>query len=165
MRQGLVGIVVAAAACGGTDGIARPAPAPAAAPMAATAAPPDTVPPVPRDRVRNVEWTLVRLVVRGQELPLVEGSVATFLIDDADRVAGRASVNRYAGTLAPLMPVGEIRWMSPGFAVTKMAGPPELMRQEDAFLLALGQTTHVEVVGERLVLRSEDGAMRLEFRR
>lgn len=163
MRRGLAGIAMALAACGGAERPARTAMAPAV--QAAGVAPDTAPPPVPREQVRNVEWTLARLVVGGRELPLVEGSTATLLIDDADRVAGRASINRYAGTLAPRMPVGEIRWMSPGFAVTKMAGPPELMRQEDAFLLALGRTTHVEMAGERLVLRSDDGGMRLEFRR
>jgi heat shock protein HslJ len=85
---------------------------------------------------------------------LVEDSAMTIEFGTDDTVAGDAGVNRYNGpyTLAS----GELA-IGP-LATTKMAGEPELMAQEQAFLAALEATVTWRVVRGALELRDENGA-------
>ena len=71
------------------------------------------------------EWEVTEMAIGGELVTPIEGSRLTVEIADG-RVAGSAGVNRYMG------PVSD-----EGFgllATTMMAGPPELMGQEQIFL-------------------------------
>jgi heat shock protein HslJ len=44
-----------------------------------------------------------------------------------------------------------------------MAGPPELMKQENQFLTALPQTTRFSLFGQKLIFENTEKGIRLEF--
>jgi heat shock protein HslJ len=94
------------------------------------------------------------------EMKPVERSRVSFSCTPDGEVAGKASINRYSGSMVA---VGDriIRWNP--FRVTRMAGPPELMKQESLFLQALPETTRFFMFGEKLVLENENRGVRLEF--
>jgi heat shock protein HslJ/uncharacterized protein YecT (DUF1311 family) len=100
------------------------------------------------------EWRLTRLVMDGQEVALVPGSAPSVQVDEAGTVRGNASINRFSRGYA-VDASGTLEWSRTGFAMTRMAGSPELMRQEDRFLEALGRAVRLRVDGDTLVL--EDG--------
>ena len=80
----------------------------------------------------------------------------TFGVDD--RVSGRASVNRLMGQYS--IEAGVLRLGA--LATTMMAGPPELMEQEQRVLSALGQPLRIETDDDGAVrLVSDDGAVLL----
>lgn len=86
------------------------------------------------------------------------GTTATIAFE-AGRAAGLAGVNRYAGEAS-----GGDGTISLGpLAVTRMAGPEQAMRDEDAFLAALAAVAVWSIVEGRLELRSADGALLLTF--
>ena len=85
-----------------------------------------------------------------EELPPWAGLDLRF--EEAEfRVSGSAGCNRYFGryTIDPAgsgMQFGEM-------AVTRMMCAPEVMRWENAFLLAFTQVTHYQVGGDELLLQ------------
>jgi heat shock protein HslJ len=90
---------------------------------------------------------------------LIQGTAAsrdrtpTLLFEEPDRVAGHSGVNRFSGNLdSASLDDGAIR-MGP-FSATRMAGPPELMRQEQSFLAGLEQARTVKLSGGQLRLMS-----------
>jgi heat shock protein HslJ/uncharacterized protein YecT (DUF1311 family) len=107
-------------------------------------------------------WRLTRLLRDGQQLGLGAGSAPSIQFDEAGHVNGNASVNRFSGGYA-IDASGALRWSEPGFAATRMAGPPELMRQEEWFLDALRRAVHVRVAGDTLVLSNDDETTVLTF--
>lgn len=72
------------------------------------------------------EWEVSGLAVGGELQPPIGGSRLTLTVDD-DRVWGRSGVNRFTGGF------GEDGVFGP-LAVTRMAGPQDLMIQEDIYL-------------------------------
>lgn len=90
-------------------------------------------------------WTLVAGAVDSVDLSSF-GITATFTETD---VSGHAGVNRYAGpySVGPgdAMDVGAV-------ASTRMAGPEDAMRAEQAYLATLETVTAYGVTGTRLVL-------------
>jgi heat shock protein HslJ/uncharacterized protein YecT (DUF1311 family) len=111
---------------------------------------------------RGLEWRLAGWMADGVERVLVPDSSVTISFDPSGKLAGNASVNRFNGQYR-FNARGDLEWPRAGFAVTRMSGPPELMRQERAFLAVLRRTRHYRVEGERLVLESADGAVVLTF--
>ncbi len=107
------------------------------------------------------DWTLQSLVIDGQALPLPPGSAATLRAVEGEGVSGMAFVNRYSGRLA-VTDAGGLSW-GQAFALTKMAGPPELMELESQYLQALQQTTRARIDGSGLTLQSGDGKTKLVF--
>lgn len=107
-------------------------------------------------------WTLVEMHVSGEPVPIVPGSPPTLALGEDGRVFGHAGVNRYGGRLTTRAD-GRVSWAG-GIDSTKMAGPPELMAQEEVFLAALERTDEMILEKDRLVLQSGDGAVRLVFR-
>ncbi len=123
--------------------------------------------PSPRDvvaAVRGHEWRLVGLVVAGTPTPIVPGSAITIRFDDNGLARGAASLNRYQRGYR-LGPDGALGWVGPGFAATRMAGPPDLMRQEAAFLEALQTASRLRIEEGKLLLESANGGTRLTFER
>jgi heat shock protein HslJ/uncharacterized protein YecT (DUF1311 family) len=110
----------------------------------------------------GVEWRLVSWVADGLEHPLVADSSVTVSFDPSGKLSGNASVNRYNGQYR-FNADGDLEWPRAGFALTRMSGPQELMRQERAFLSALRRTRHYRVDGEQLVLESADSSVVLTF--
>jgi heat shock protein HslJ/uncharacterized protein YecT (DUF1311 family) len=113
---------------------------------------------------RGNEWHLVKWVANGTEKPIVPDSVVTVAFDPSGKIAGNASVNRFAGTYRFDID-GRLEWPRAGFSLTKMAGPQPLMAQERAFLESLRRTTQYRVDGQQLVLESQSGATVLMFAR
>lgn len=113
--------------------------------------------------VADVEWTLVKLERNGETLEPRAGSKATLRMRTDGAVGGLATINRYFGA-ARFSEDGAVTWTGP-MGSTQMAGPPELMEQEAAFLQALQSVARWGMEGTDLVLESGDGAVRLTFRR
>lgn len=96
--------------------------------------------------------------VRGEWVAVaIQGAAAspdrtpTLLFDDAEQVAGHSGVNRFSGNLdSKSLASGAVR-MGP-FGATRMAGPPELMRQEQQFLEALEQARTIKMTAGQLIL-------------
>lgn len=84
----------------------------------------------------------------------VEGSQLTITFGTDGTVSGDAGVNRYQGSVEI---DGEAIAFGP-LATTKMAGDPDLMAQEAAFVKALEASTQWAVVRGMLELRDADGA-------
>ncbi len=72
---------------------------------------------------------------------------------DAMRVYGSGGVNRFHGSFK----VDGDRLSFSQMALTRMAGPPELMRQEDALMAALEKTASYRITKETLRLFDRDG--------
>lgn len=108
-------------------------------------------------------FTLTALTVKGKETPLPATRRPTIQFGDNGAVSGMAGVNRYS-TAATVSGKDSLAWTSP-VAATKMAGPPEAMALENAFLQALEAANKVELRDGKLKLTSTDGVTRLEFQR
>jgi heat shock protein HslJ len=106
---------------------------------------------------------LVKLERDGETLEPLSGSRATLRMRPDGAVGGLATINRYFGA-ANFSEDGVVTWTGP-MGSTQMAGPPELMEQEAAFLQALQSVARWRVEGTDLVLESGDGAVRVTFRR
>lgn len=85
-----------------------------------------------------------------------EGRDAQLVIDD-QTVAGTMGVNRFTGQLVDGL-------LGPGLAMTRMAGPPHLMSQEDTLMSHLHAADTVVVTDEGMTL-SRDGLEMVELRR
>ncbi|HMO66454.1 MAG TPA: META domain-containing protein [Verrucomicrobiota bacterium] len=105
--------------------------------------------------LREADLKLARLVADGQTItvPAERPPALQFLADGG--VAGFAGVNRFNGAFT-LGPEGTLTW-GPGLAATRMAGPPERMALENAFMKALPATTRLGVLPYGVVFQSEDG--------
>jgi len=88
----------------------------------------------------------------------------TLAFDPSGKIAGNASVNRFAG-IYRFDVNGRLEWPRAGFSLTRMAGPQPLMAQERAFLDSLRRTTQYRADGQQLVLESQSGATVLMFAR
>lgn len=110
--------------------------------------------------IAGVDWQLVRLEFAGDEMRPAEGSLISLSCTPDGEVAGSASINRYNGNVET--DGGRILRWSP-FRVTRMAGPPELMKQESKFLDALPQSTRFSLFGKKLIFENEARGVRLEF--
>jgi heat shock protein HslJ len=102
-------------------------------------------------------WAVTRYRV-GDELvePVASIGGATMTIE-GDRISGTMGVNRFTGRLGGGPPIGPM-------AVTKMAGPPEMMAQEDALLAHLQEADHFEVHASGMCV-SREGLTTVEFDR
>jgi heat shock protein HslJ/uncharacterized protein YecT (DUF1311 family) len=112
----------------------------------------------------GVEWQLQGWRVDGAEQPRVPGSQITVAFDPTGKVSGSGSVNRYTGGFR-FDQDGRLVWPPGGFAVTKMAGPAALMKQERNFLQTLRRMTTYRSEGNRLILESASGRTVMTFTR
>jgi len=90
---------------------------------------------------------------------LVAGSSITADFGTDGKVAGKASVNQYS---ADYTVTGDAITFGPA-TLTRMAGPPELMAQEDAYLKALEKASTWKVSGGTLELRASDGSLQVSY--
>ncbi len=84
---------------------------------------------------------------------LVASSTITINFTVDGEVAGNASINEYGTTFKV---DGENLTIAPEIRTTMMAGPDELMKQEQAYLAALPKTTRYEIVNDELILWNKD---------
>jgi heat shock protein HslJ len=121
--------------------------APWGAAFASTPAPP---------RLENTAWVVERL---GERPPLAGTSLT--LRFEGGRVAGSDGCNRYG---APVTVRGTALQVSPRGMSTKMACPPAVMQQAEAFQTALRASRGFRLGGERLRLVGPDGRPLLVLR-
>jgi heat shock protein HslJ len=107
-------------------------------------------------------WRLTRLLPNGPPFARSPESMPCIEFGAAGRVRGNASVNCFSAGYA-IDASGGLRWSETRFATTRMAGPPELMRQEAWFLDALRHAAHVRVAGDTLVLADDEQTVVLMF--
>ena len=101
------------------------------------------------------EWMLVEL--DGEAVEVGEAELALSLAFDLEeaRVTGSGGVNRLTASFA--LSGDELRFGP--LATTRMAGPEEAMRREQAFLDALARVTSYELDGRTLTLLADDEAI------
>lgn len=95
------------------------------------------------------EWRLTDLC--GEVMP--GDARATLKFMPEDRISGRATVNRYNG---PLRLVKDGIEVGP-FATTRMAGSPEDMERERAYLAALEAAKSISTIGDDQLVIAVDG--------
>lgn len=79
------------------------------------------------------------------------------LMIDGTLIAGTMGINRFSGQIDDELPIGPL-------ATTRMAGPSELMRQEDTLLEHLQSADAFEVVDDGMFVRG-DGLLLVELER
>ena len=88
--------------------------------------------------------------------PAVDSTLTVAFGSDG-KVSGNGGVNRFMGDFesgAKSVKIGPLQ-------STKMAGPPELMTQETAYLTALQNSTTWEIKSGTLTMRDAGGAMQV----
>ena len=123
---------------------------------------PAMVTPANLDRLVNHEWLLKNITVESQRVIMHVDATQTLQFGPDGRVMGYGGVNRFAGTYK-FSPEGVLSFPAPGLVSTRMAGPPEIMEKERAFLKGLAKCTRVIVAKDGLQMQSEDGATVLVF--
>lgn len=110
------------------------------------------------------KWALDLLRVDGDAITPEQPGSFTFLCNDEGLAMGKSGINSYRGNLE-LTPSGQVLWNTDSFVSTKMAGPPQLMDQESAYLRALARTqeAYLKANGGRLVLRDASGNNYIEY--
>ncbi|OQY07826.1 MAG: hypothetical protein B6I25_00725 [Planctomycetales bacterium 4572_13] len=111
--------------------------------------------------IAGMQWILREMTVEGEAFELVGEKPFIQFNADENKVAGFASVNRFFGSVE-IDGEGHVQWPGP-FGSTRMAGPPEQMKQEAAFLKALPQTNRLSKAGINLYAASADGQTELVF--
>ena len=104
-------------------------------------------------RIAGMQWILQKMIVDGSEYPLT-GEMPFVKFETDGKVNGFASINRFFGAIE-INPQGQVKW-SEALGSTRMAGPEELMKQEDAFLKALPRTEQLTIKGIYLYAYSRD---------
>jgi heat shock protein HslJ len=108
-------------------------------------------------------WQLEVLVSNGAEDP--PPAPVSLVFGEETGVTGNAGVNDYVGRVS-VAPDGALRWTARGLAMTRKAGPPEVMQFEARYLHALMRSVRAVTDAEgRLVLDDGPGEKRLVYRR
>jgi putative lipoprotein len=89
---------------------------------------------------------------------VISTSTVTIVFADDDKVSGNAGVNQYNGSYKT---TGTDGIQIGPLASTQMAGEPDLMEQEQAFLTAMQASKTWEIRGETLTMRDESGATQI----
>ncbi len=111
--------------------------------------------------VAGMQWILQRMTVDDKAFELVGEKPFIQFDADENKVTGFASVNRFFGSVE-INGEGHVQWPGP-FGSTRMAGRPQQMKQEDAFLKALPRTNRLSKAGINLYAASADGQAELVF--
>jgi heat shock protein HslJ len=123
---------------------------------------PAVITPANLDRLVDREWLLKTMTVDSQRVIMHVDATQTLAFGSDGRVTGYGGVNRLAGTYK-FSPQGVLSFPAPGLITTRMAGPPEIMDKERAYLKGLAQATRAIVARGALQLQNEDGATVLVF--
>jgi heat shock protein HslJ len=114
------------------------------------------------DKLVDREWLLKTITVDGQRVIMHMDATQTVRFGSDGRVTGYAGVNRFGGAYT-FSPEGTLNWPRGGLMSTRMAGPPELMEKEQAYLKGLPKTTRAIVASNGLQLQNDDGSTVLVF--
>jgi heat shock protein HslJ len=114
------------------------------------------------ERLVDREWELKTITVDNTRVIMHVDAAQTLRFGSDGRVTGFGAVNRFGGAYQ-FSPEGVLTWPAPGLVSTRMAGPPELMEKERAYLQGLPKTTRAIVAKNGLQLQSEDGSTVLLF--
>lgn len=112
------------------------------------------------NRIVGMQWMLQSMTIEGRQYPLA-GEMPYIQFSADNKINGFGSVNRFFGGVQ-IGDRGELLWPGP-FGMTRMAGPEELMKQEDAFVKALPKTEQLSVAGIYLYAYSKDRRIELVF--
>ena len=104
-------------------------------------------------RITGMQWILQKMIVDGSEYPLA-GKMPFVKFEIDGKINGFASINRFFGSMQ-INEQGQVKWPKV-FGSTRMAGPEELMKQEDAFFKAFPKTEQLTVKGIHLYAYSKD---------
>jgi len=111
--------------------------------------------------IAGMQWILQQMTVDGEAIELVgEKPFIQFEVNE-NKVTGFASINRFFGSVE-IDSDGRVQWPGP-FGSTRMAGPPEQMKQETVFLKTLPKTKRLNKAGINLHAASADGQTELIF--
>ncbi len=101
------------------------------------------------------EYELVKIFDQGKEVKLPENltKVPNLKVED-NRVSGHAGVNRFSGNFE-VLEKGMLGKVGP-FMMTRMAGPPELMKLESDFSGALEKAKSYKVLKDNKVELAND---------
>lgn len=116
------------------------------------------------ERAVDREWLLKNITVESQRVIMHVDATQTLQFGSNGRVSGYGGVNRFAGTYK-FSPEGVLSFPAPGLVTTRMAGPPEIMDKERAYLKGLSQATRAIVAKDGLQMQNEDGSTVLVFER
>ena len=114
------------------------------------------------DQLMDREWLLETITVDGQRVIMHVDATQTIRFGSDGRVTGYAGVNRFGGSYT-FSPEGLLSWPGADLISTRMAGPPELMEKEQAYLKGLPKTARAIVASSGLQLQSDDGSTVLVF--
>jgi heat shock protein HslJ len=112
------------------------------------------------NRIAGMQWTLQKMTVGSKDYEIADKKPFIKFEKDS-RVGGFASVNRFFGSME-IDDKGNVKWGGP-FGVTRMAGPPNLMKQEDTFLKALQAADSLSIVKTYLHIQTSDAQTQLTF--
>jgi heat shock protein HslJ len=107
-----------------------------------------------------MQWMLQKMTIDGKEYKLTDENPFIKFENDG-KVSGFASINRFFGSIK-IDNQGRVKWTAP-FGSTRMAGPPELMEQENSFLNALQKTESFSIERIYLYIQTSDGQTELTF--
>lgn len=111
--------------------------------------------------IAGMQWILQQMTIDGEAFELTGEKPFIQFDADTNKVTGFASVNRFFGSVE-IDNEGRVRWPGP-LGSTRMAGSPEQMKQEDAFLKALPQIEQLSTAGINLYAAGADGKTELVF--
>ena len=111
------------------------------------------------NHITGMQWVLKSMKENGQDYPLA-GENPFIRFEPDGKVSGFASINRYFGSVQA-DGEGNLRWSPLG--ATRMAGPENLMKQEDAFLGILQKTEQLSTEGIFLYAYTKDRDTELVF--
>lgn len=103
------------------------------------------------------EWVVTAYRSGDDLVTPIQGLRAPVLTIDGSEISGTMGVNRFSGRLQDGLVAGPL-------ATTRMAGPPESMRQEDELLGHLGKADEISVEGDGMIVAG-DGLNLIELRR
>jgi len=118
-------------------------------------------------RIAGMQWILEKMTVGGEEYklarekPFIKFGEYDKITVPWVKVTGSGSVNRFFGSME-IDAQGNVRWQK-AFGSTRMAGPPDFMKQENIFLRALPKTELLSLKGIRLHAATKDGKTELVF--
>ena len=113
------------------------------------------------ETIAGMQWILQQMTIDGESFELVGKNPFIQFNSNENKIIGFASVNRFFGSVK-IDEKGRVQWPGP-FGSTRMAGPPQQMKQEDAFLKALPRTEWLSKAGSNLYAVSDDGQTTLVF--
>ena len=112
------------------------------------------------EKIVGPQWILESMTIDKTPYTLSQ-KMPTIQFSEDQKVAGLASLNRFSGSFQ-FTTDRQIAWPKP-LMMTRMAGPENLMKQEDAFVKALQKAQHLSLSGNRLYLYTKDHTTELVF--